>query len=81
MVLFQNNITPLHVAAKWGRIDMVKLLLDNGALFDSRTRDGLTPLHCAARSGHNSVCTMLIDAGCNPSAKTRVSTVFYWNYI
>ncbi|VDK41298.1 unnamed protein product [Dibothriocephalus latus] len=68
-----NNITPLHVAAKWGRLQMVKLLLDSGAIVDCRTRDGLTPLHCAARSGHTAVCNMLIDAGGNPSAKTRSS--------
>ena len=46
---FQHNITPLHVAAKWGKGNMVGLLLDKGANLESKTRDGLTPLHCAAR--------------------------------
>lgn len=49
ITLFQHNITPLHVAAKWGKSNMVSLLLDKGANLESRTRDGLTPLHCAAR--------------------------------
>ena len=47
--LFQHNITPLHVAAKWGKSNMVGLLLDKGANLEAKTRDGLTPLHCAAR--------------------------------
>ena len=29
------NRTPLHVAAQWGRTDLVKLLLAKGALVDS----------------------------------------------
>ena len=45
----QHNITPLHVAAKWGKANMVSLLLDKGANLEAKTRDGLTPLHCAAR--------------------------------
>ena len=48
-IFFQHNITPLHVAAKWGKGNMVGLLLDKGANLESKTRDGLTPLHCAAR--------------------------------
>ena len=37
-VCVQNSITPLHVAAKWGRKGMVALLLDTGATIDARTR-------------------------------------------
>ena len=48
-IFSQHNITPLHVAAKWGKGNMVGLLLDKGANLESKTRDGLTPLHCAAR--------------------------------
>lgn len=34
----QNHITPLHVAAKWGRVNMVNTLLDRGAKIDAKTR-------------------------------------------
>ena len=34
----KHHISPLHVAAKWGKTNMVKLLLDKGALLDASTR-------------------------------------------
>lgn len=35
---FQHQITPLHVAAKWGKSNMVTLLVDKGAKIDASTR-------------------------------------------
>lgn len=34
----RQNITPLHVAAKWGKANSVNLLLDNNAKIDAKTR-------------------------------------------
>lgn len=34
----QNDITPLHVAAKRGNSTMVKLLLDRGSKIDAKTK-------------------------------------------
>jgi ankyrin repeat protein len=68
----QHNITPLHVAAKWGKTNMVSLLLEKGANIESKTRDGLTPLHCAARSGHEQVVDMMLERGAPISSKTKV---------
>ncbi len=70
-IFFQHNITPLHVAAKWGKANMVQLLLDKGSNLESKTRDGLTPLHCAARSGHENVVEIMIQRGAPISAKTK----------
>jgi ankyrin repeat protein len=59
------------VAAKWGKSNMVTLLLDKGANLESKTRDGLTPLHCAARSGHENVVDVMIQRGAPISSKTK----------
>ena len=67
----QNNITPLHVSAKWGRTNMVNLLLDSGADHSCTTRDGLTPLHCGARSGHDQVVDILLEKGAPVTVKTK----------
>lgn len=69
---FQHNITPLHVAAKWGKSNMVSLLLESGANIEAKTRDGLTALHCAARSGHDQVIDMLLQRNAPISSKTKV---------
>lgn len=82
---FQHNITPLHVAAKWGRNNMVTLLLDKGASIIAKTRDGLTPLHCAARSGHEQVVDTLLQRHAPITAKTKVSVfvvfVVFWLFV
>lgn len=77
--LIQNNITPLHVASKWGNQGVAERLITAGAELDCRTRDGLTPLHCAARSGHDTVVQLLLSAGAHISAKTRVRFKIIFN--
>ena len=59
------------MAAKWGKGNMVGLLLDKGANLEAKTRDGLTPLHCAARSGHENVVDAMLQRGAPISAKTK----------
>lgn len=52
---------------------MVKVLLENSAQIDGKTRDGLTPLHCAARSGHEQVVSTLLENSAPISARTKVT--------
>lgn len=68
------------MASKWGKINMVTLLVAKGADIQAKTRDGLTPLHCAARSGHDQVVDMLLENGAPMHAKTKVSSdeVNWW---
>ena len=72
ILVLQNHIQPLHVASKWGKSNMVVLLLDHGAELESHTRDGLTPLHCAARSGQDQVVDLLLERGADVQSKTKV---------
>jgi len=62
----------MHVAAKWGQLSMIVLLVEKGAYINIQTRDGLTPLHCAARSGYVRVVDYLLENNADHSAKTRV---------
>lgn len=71
----------MHVAAKWGKIKMVNLLMSKGANIEAKTRDGLTPLHCAARSGHHEVVDILIERGAPIGSKTKVSFACFFSII
>ena len=77
--------TPLHAAAAGYRIEIARMLLQNGATVTSRTRRGAEPLHYAADGGPGSphwnpeaqaaTILLLIQAGANPNAldKTGVA--------
>jgi ankyrin repeat protein len=60
-----DGFTPLHLAAFFGRADVVRLLLDRGANIAAITRNDLenTPLHAAAAGRHLEVCALLIERG------------------
>jgi len=54
------NRTLLHVAARAGKVDVVRELLKLGAKCDSRDDEGQTPLHYAALSCHVGVLEELL---------------------
>jgi hypothetical protein len=62
-------------AAQFGRVDVVRLLLDKGA--DPNLRDfgqespGETPLSTAVMHGQLEVCRMLLEAGADPNVPTN----------
>lgn len=53
----------LSKAAKKGRIEQVKALIEAGADVDERSRGGNTPLYYAAQKGHAEVVRLLVEAG------------------
>ena len=54
--------TPLHYAARGGRPELAKLLIDKGALVDKRGSSARTPLHLAIFSGQE-IVNLLLDHG------------------
>ncbi|KAH0558926.1 hypothetical protein GP486_004447 [Trichoglossum hirsutum] len=58
-----DGYTALHRAARQGFNTVVRLLLDNGAEIDKKSRYGMTALMLAAWEGHHSLTRILLDEG------------------
>jgi ankyrin repeat protein len=58
-------LTPLLYAARDGRLDMVRLLLDAGAGIEQADANGITPLLSAITNNHPDVALYLIERGAN----------------
>ena len=53
------GITPLHLAAAGGDLELVSLLLEHGASAAVTSEDGRTPVDVAAGAGHDAVVRLL----------------------
>jgi ankyrin repeat protein len=58
---------PLHLAAAWGHLEVLRMLISQQANVNCRDSDGQTPLHYAARHGKADVADALIAVGAIPS--------------
>jgi uncharacterized protein len=65
-----DGFTALHLAAFFGKAEVARLLLENGAGVDVYTRNPFAnqPLHAAAAGRHVEVCRVLLAAGADVNA-------------
>uniref|UniRef100_A0A671YFU5 Ankyrin 2 n=1 Tax=Sparus aurata TaxID=8175 RepID=A0A671YFU5_SPAAU len=66
-----SGLTPIHVAAFMGHLNIVLLLLQNGASPDVSNIRGETALHMAARAGQVEVVRCLLRNGAIVDARAR----------
>ena len=68
-----SGATPLHLATKNDHLEIVQILLQNGADTNIEQEDCLrfTPLHTAALNGHVEVSILLLQNGARIDAKTN----------
>lgn len=71
----------IFMAAKKGKLNDLKALIDAGVDVNSRSEDNKTPLFLAAKAGHYQVCQLLleqgaeVDAPCTMSKRTALHAV------
>ncbi|CAC5425650.1 unnamed protein product [Mytilus coruscus] len=72
VVLFQViGWTALMLAARYGHLEICRLLIDTGCKIDTTQGDGKTALHLAAEWGHLQVIRCLVElGGASPLVKT-----------
>ena len=66
---------PLMVAAANGQLNLVKLLVENGAEVNARAHarsmlDGMTPLMAASHHGHGAIVQYLLERGARPAIRS-----------
>ena len=59
----------LREAAGEGRVDAVRVLVEQGADVHAQDQDGDAPLHLAARKGHGEVVKVLVELGADTQAR------------
>ena len=60
---------PLHLAAREGHLEEVRVLVEAGANVEAELAGGERPLHLAAQGGHAEVVRMLLEAGADVEAQ------------
>lgn len=66
------GITPLMQASTEGNIEMVRLLLRNGANLHAEDHFGNDPLLYAVRANNVAIARILLEQGCSPTRKNAV---------
>jgi ankyrin repeat protein len=71
----KNQLTPLHLASLYGWVEMVRVLLDRGALANSEDNLGQTPLHMVSQGAYISqddgvhIAQLLLKHGADVNAQ------------
>lgn len=63
------NVFPIHSAAAGNYVDIVRMLIDNGAWVNVRQQAGATPLHSAAQNGNLEMLILLLEHGAEVTAR------------
>ena len=58
-----DNVSPLHIAAAWGKREIMLELLDAGGDYNARDPRGWTPLFWCSYSGRTKMLEMLVKRG------------------
>lgn len=68
--LDQPGWAPIHYAAIEGKTEVLRFLLDQGAMIDAPAPNGATALMLTARGGHIAALKLLLERGANPALRT-----------
>jgi len=70
--VMQKGFSALHIAAKYGNAEMVRLLLERRVDVNTLGKHHLTALHVATHYKHPNVAALLLDNSANPHHVAKV---------
>jgi len=73
-----KKVTPLHLAAAEGHVDVVRFLLKKGAAVYAADNSGKTALHFAAEGGHVGVAGLLLESAAVHTADNSGNTALHF---
>jgi ankyrin repeat protein len=65
---FRDDLTPLHVASRYGYLEVVRNLVEQGADMAVHDKHRKTPLHVASEEGRLDVAQFLVEHGADATA-------------
>jgi len=68
---FDHKSTALHLASRRGHVEVIRVLLDNGANADAQNKYKSTPLHMASTGEHAEAAHLLLERGANATLKDK----------
>ena len=70
-----GELTPVHLSAKYGHLELSRLLIAHGAAPDVAANGAscMTPLHFAVMNGHSDVALLLLQSGASADSIAAVS--------
>ena len=69
-------MTPLHISAIVGNIEIVKLLCNRNAYINEKDSYGDTPLHCACLNKNIDIVKLLIDYGADITIENSIGNTY-----
>jgi len=73
MCCVQKGFSALHIAAKYGNAEMIRLLLERNVDVNSPGKHHLTSLHVSAHYKHANVAALLLDNHADPHRIAKVN--------
>ena len=64
-----RQITPLHLACRYGNVEAAKLLLDNGAEIEVAQDHTVTPMMAAIENSQTAIVRLLLEKGADPNSE------------
>ena len=74
--MLQKGNTALHIASLGGKLEVVKLLTENGSPINAQSQLGFTPLYMASQENKEDIVRFLLEHGADPSLTTEVLIVY-----